>query len=185
MIEPLVKSIENAFVQFNFRRLLYLAFMFSILAGGLWLFDNATGYSYYARLDKRVDAMERLQQMQKGDISEEMIPVYDDVVRSLVKNKLDPSPVGLMFNWLPVLKFFSASVIFWMVCIVGIVGYQLGKKDWNELVVGAIVFAIPLGFLGVIVPIIYSIWVNITMYIIGQVFVVFAISKYGNSISKA
>ena len=55
MFDSLVKSVESVFVEFNLRRLGYLIFVLAVFLGGIYLFDQATDYSFYSRYVKKLD----------------------------------------------------------------------------------------------------------------------------------
>lgn len=78
MLDTLVQSIENTFVQFSLRRLLYIAFLLVVALGGLFIFDRVTGYSSHKKLEMRLLALERLSVLEaKGvpDVSDPRPPL--------------------------------------------------------------------------------------------------------------
>src|SRR5687768_14744441 len=85
MLDTLVQSIENIFVQFSLRRLLYIAFLLVVVLGGLFIFDRATGYSARKKLEMRLTALERLSVLETNGVavSPSLGPLYTSTVVQL------------------------------------------------------------------------------------------------------
>jgi len=78
MLDTLVSSVENTFVQFSIRRLMYITFLLVVVLGGAYVFDRETGYSSQRRLDARLSALERLNTLESRGIrnSPTLAPLY-------------------------------------------------------------------------------------------------------------
>lgn len=180
MFGPLVSSIENAFLQFNLRRLFYLLFVVGVLVGGLYVFDSATDYSFYIRYDNRLSALERLQQIQYRGIPSELSPIYNDLVSTLHGH--DQKPIVFTFNYAPFLKVVTASLFYWIMVLYGFVHRVKGEADWDSLVIGGFTFGAISTVLALAIPTLYNPWVNASIYAAFQVACILMISRYGSRI---
>jgi hypothetical protein len=182
MIDSLVRSVESAFVDFNIRRLLYLAFVLSILVGSVLLFDYATGYSHYARLDSRINALERLHELKSEGISEDLQLIFEDAVRSLERNEHRPilQKFSISVNPEPFLRFFSATAFYLLMMIGGIIQWFQGNPDWFKLLAGSLFFVVILGVVGIALPTFGNVWTNVGIYALFQLLSLVALTAYGN-----
>lgn len=183
MFDTLVRSVEDAFIQFNLRRLFYLTFVLAVIVGGLYLFDNATDYSFFARFDKRLDALERLQEINSKGVPAELAPTYDQLVQALQQHKREP--LNFAFSYAPLLKIASASLLYWIFVIVGLIQKMKGVPDWDSLVIGAFIFGATASVLALLIPTIVDPSVNAAIYATIQVISVIMLSRYGNRIQAA
>mgnify|MGYP001217516987 CR=1 FL=1 len=152
MLDSLVSSIEKAFVEFSARRLVYVVFLFAIAFGGLWLFNRATGYGPFTRLERQVSTLERLQTLEaKGiDRSAALSPLYRETVRQL--SLAQAAPIAPQFDPEPVVKVAAATAIPLLFVLVGVLQILAGKSEAVGVAGGAMVFAILLGVPSLFVP---------------------------------
>ena len=119
MFDTLIKSIEEVFVQFSFRRLLYILFLIFIVVSSLHVFDQLTGYTRFLRIDKRLTILERLHTLEEKGIqkSEQLKNVYDEIIAELHQQPF--SPFDFQLNYEPIIKFLSSTWIILLIVIYG------------------------------------------------------------------
>ena len=180
MFEHLIRSVENAFVEFNLRRVLYLMFIIGMLLVSLYVFDRSTGYSFYSRYEQKLSALEKLQEVQDKGLSPDLTPIFNDLVNTL-RYRSDKS-LDFSFTYAPVLKVLSASLFFWWMVVVGLLQRLQGVQDWNSLVIGASAFGVIATALALLIPTFYSPWINAAIYAFLQIMIAIALTRYGNRI---
>ena len=80
----------------------------------------------------------------------------------------------------PIIKIISASAVFWMLFLMGLIQKIQGVSDWYALVIGGFIFAIATSSIAVVIPIIHSIWVNALINATFQTVVILMMMAYGN-----
>jgi hypothetical protein len=179
MIDGLIKSIERTFVEFTFRRLLYVLFLLALVSGALYLFDNSTGYSFYARLDRRIEALEKLQQIESRGFkpASELDSIFNATVAELRDHS--PSPIQLRIGTDPIVKFLAAALVPFVFMIIGL--FKLIRKEPESPAVfaGAFAFTLILGIPGVFLQITSVFWLNALIYFLVQLVVLVVISVLG------
>jgi len=73
MLDSLFSSIENAFVQPSFKRLLYIFFLLLIVLSFLFIFNELTGYTLYSRVDKRITVLKGYRHLKKRTSNNRLI----------------------------------------------------------------------------------------------------------------
>jgi hypothetical protein len=185
MFDSLIQSIENTFVQFSFRRLLYVVFLLALVLSALYVFNEVTGYSFYQRLDRRISAMERLRALETGGIeqSKELGPLYRSVTSSLREQ-----PRSRVFGGIdaqPLIKFVAASLIPLIFIFVSLANRARGDPSWSDMFVGAIMFTLLFGLPGLFLPTLRSVWVNAGLYLIAQMVLLWLLHVILNRRQKA
>jgi len=179
MIDTLIKSIEDTFVQFTFRRLLYVLFLLALVCGALYVFDQSTGYTFYSRLDKRIEALEKLQAIESRGFrqSSDLDSIYQSIIVELRDHP--PSPLRLHIGTDPFVKFFAAALVPFVFIIVGVFKMVRREPDGSTLFAGALAFTLILGLPAIFIPTMSSIWLNVATYGIVQAVVVIALTRLG------
>ncbi len=192
MFDSLIKSVENSFIEFNLRRLIYLIFILAIGVGGLYGFNEVTGYGYFAKYEKKLNALQKLQEIEKAGLSASLKPIHEDLVKQL--GDVDSSSaIGVPINRPSstaslvdiAVKAVSASFVFWFLGIMGIAQKSQGSNQWQSLVVGGFVFAIAASLVAIIIPTFYSVWVNAVINVAVQILLIFAMINQSKKTSSA
>jgi hypothetical protein len=182
----IISSLESLFLQFNFRRLLFWIFLFSCIGLSLSIFENYTGYFYFSKIEKKIVMLNSLNELSKEKISKnsELYPIYKDLVINIQSYPIEPSSIAKSI--LPeqqitekVLKFISGALLGIILLIMGILDGIAGKKDWQDNVSGGLVTAIVFGLFSIIIPTVYSIWINIVVFPLIQIAVLLGIFTLG------
>lgn len=152
MLDTLVQSIENTFVQFSIRRLLYVAFLLAVTLGGLFTFDRTTGYSAQKKLEMRLSALERLSTLEAKGVqaSSTLGPLYAATVAEL-RNAPTPAIVW-RFDVEPLVKFIAAALIPLLFVIWGLLSMARGTAGAGSTFGGALVATIVMGVPAVFLP---------------------------------
>jgi len=180
MFESLVKSIENTFTQFTLGRLMYITFIFLLLGGGIYIYNDSTGYTFYGRIDHQITALERLHQLEQKGIktSNDLLPLY----RKIINDLKDPNIKPFTFSTYKeeIIKTLSATVVMLGFIIYGIIGMVRGIKDSSSVFFGALMCAAAFGIPAWYMPIILnSLWVtSVLLFTIQIIFMVLLTKKY-------
>lgn len=182
MFGDLVKSIENAFVDFSLRRTLYVLFVLALIVGGLYVFDSMTGYSSARRLDAQLSAVERLHALEKAGIRESaaLAPIYTRIV--VQQQVVTPTrlPSWRVDGSEAVVKFIAGAIIPLLFVLAGFVQMIRGEPGAGSTFGGAAVAAVVMGVAAVLVPTIQSLKVTLLGLFLTQVLLMYLmVSKYG------
>jgi hypothetical protein len=186
MLDSLVSSIENAFIQFSFRRLLYILFLFVVILSAVFAFNEMTGYTLYSRINNKINALERLQALEEKNIgqSAELGPIYQSIVEELNQKPWQPLSLHITFD--PAIKFLAATLIPFIFVFVGLFKILRGDKDGSRTLGGALLVTLMLGLPAVLIPTWRTAWYNAGIYFVIQiVLIVFTLKYSGSSKSDA
>lgn len=182
MLGSLFTSLENTFVQFSFRRLLYVLFLVSIAYLTFYLYDQSTGYTYYTRLHSRITALERLVVLESQSIleSEELSKIYTEILNE-VKSKPE-SALAFHLDYAPFIRFISATVFILVFVIVGIFQMLKGDPSGANTFGGALVMTFLIGVPALLIPPWAKLWIEAGAYFIVQIVIITIIYKrYGKT----
>lgn len=177
MLEALVRSIENTFVQFSYRRLLYVIFLTAILGFGFYVFNELTGYTYFSRLDKQINVLDRLLQLEKSGVSgsADLAPLYDSLLASA--RSLNSRPFDIHFPAEPFVKFLAAAWLPVVFIVAGLFQMLKRKPEGGLLFGGALILTLLLGLPAVLLPTWHSLGRTVVLFTVAQVVVIGAIMR--------
>jgi hypothetical protein len=169
MLDSLIQSIENAFIQFSFRRLLYVLFVLAVVLSTAYAWNELTGYTYYFRLEKQVTLLERLNALERNQVSSSptLAPLYTALVKQLLLAKKEP--FAFHFDVVPIAKFFAAAVIPFIFVFVAMIQKVRGAPDWSDMLVGALTMTLLLGIPAALSPTFGSLLLTAVVYFVAQV----------------
>ncbi len=156
MFESLLASVEKAFVEFNLRRAMYLIFLCVIGLGGLWVYNETTGYGPFSRIDHQISILERLQALEaKGiDKSTSLGGVFRGTVAELAKFQAQQPNADAYI--VPASKFFAGSCIPLLFVVYGLAQLLAGNRDGMGVLGGAAVCVILFGVPSVFLPVLWN-----------------------------
>src|SRR5260221_10621156 len=179
MFDTLIRSVENMFVQFSIPRVLYVLFLITVAVVSLYIFDNKTGYTRYARIEREVSTIERLQALKEKNI--DSTAELSDLYHSVVEELKEGSPGIFKFTWSePTVKFLAATLFPLIIAIVGLVKALNREAKAGSIFGGALIITLALGIPAVLVPTLENVWVNVAIYIAIQAGILFVIYKQGS-----
>lgn len=133
----------------------------------LTVFEHYTGYFYFSRIDKKINTLQKLKDLEIKDecvnfmLEQEIESVliymseYDVVkTENLIPNFLTSNNVT--FSNEGYFKFLSGLII---PVIIVLIGFK--DDDRKNILVGGIFIGLITGFIAVLIPTIYNIWFNI------------------------
>ena len=181
MLDSLIQSVENAFVQFSFRRLLYVVFILAIVPGGLYVLNEMTGYTVYRRVDSQIDALQRLHALEKGGIrqSPALAPIFQMVVRELGSQPVHP--FNYEFRPDPLLKFLGASLVPLIFVPVGLLQLLRREPEGSSMLTGAVAATFIFGVPALFVPTWRSPWATAGALFVLQVVLVTLFVRWNNA----
>jgi hypothetical protein len=184
MFDSLVSSIENAFVQFSFRRLVYMIFLFAVVISTCVVLNELTGYTLYSRMEKKISALERLQELREKGVEQsmELNPIYQSVVGDIQQKPWEQ--VSIHFTFDPVIKFLSATLVPFLFIFIGFFNILRGDEAVSRTVAGAMLLTILLGLPAVLIPTWQNPWYNASVYFIIQIILMFLMLKYSSSLKQ-
>ena len=178
MFESLVRSIENTFVKFTPRRFLYVLFLVGLVVGSLIVFNEMTGYGYSQRIESRISALERLQELDDEGItkSEKLSPIYNSLVSELKTRPFKPFSFG--WDMELILRIMSSSGLPIIFIFMGAWQIIRGDPEGKQLLFGALFVTTILAIPAIYIPIINSIWINVVIYVTAQAVILFLLNKF-------
>jgi hypothetical protein len=158
MFEPLIKSVEESFEKFSLGRMVYVLFLVGVLVGGAYLFDSSTGYSNYTRLNRQIDALERLKTLEDHGVrrSPNLHGAYLAAVRDLRAQQQPSGGVRYGVDWPAVIKFLSATCIPLAFAVGAIVPLLRGKEGAGSAFGGAATVTLFLGMPTLFLPTLFG-----------------------------
>lgn len=180
MLDSLVSSIENAFVQPSFKRLLYILFLLLIVISSAVVFNETTGYTLYSRVDKRIAALERLQALEEKNIKQS--PELGSIYQSIL-DEMEPKPwqpISLHLSYDPLIKFLSATLVPFVFVLVSLFRWLRGNKEWGQTLAGALLTTVLLGAPAIIIPNWGTAWTNAAAYFMFQIGFLIFVVRYSN-----
>jgi len=186
MIREILESFERSFRRINTRSVLFILFIFGAIA----LADYLTGFSFYQRVNSRLEALEKLYELRdKGFESEEKIrEIYKSTIEDIQRRDesfIEPTIplISSLPDWLA--KGIGATFAFYVFLPWSIfTWYSQGIYEALQLLGGVLIVVAICGILGIVIPTLGAVWVNFTIYSIIQIVVLFEITKYGNRIRE-
>jgi hypothetical protein len=182
-MEKILASLESLFLEFNLRRLLFWLFMIGLLAFGLYAYERTTGYVYFARLAKRMALLRDLNALAQGGAATnpELKPIYTKLVAELNSYTFQPLsikelPALKASNFEKLVKFTGGALLGIAMLFAGLSERKKKVPRWESLVGGATAVAIIGGTIGLIIPTIYSPWLNAAVYPVLQVALIFGVA---------
>lgn len=182
MLDTIFRSLEDTFVQFNFKRLLFWMFLIVATVIALFVFEHYTGLGHNIRLDGELSTLERLRTLEKEGItsSPTLKKEYERIVASLHNDGTSTMTfLNLDIEKGSVVKFFAATFLWWVLLIYGFVTLARGDDQALPLIFGSITVLLLLGIPSIIIPDIGSFWINSIIYLLTQMFFTAWIHNYG------
>ncbi|HKQ06796.1 MAG TPA: hypothetical protein VJ464_16800 [Blastocatellia bacterium] len=173
MIGAIIESLEKSFGQSKPGRLLYVFFLLVLTGIGLYIYNRATGYTYYIEIDKRISALERLQALEEKQVpnSPSLGPIYNAIITELnppIREATRPKKSLLAFESEELIKFFGATFTFILLFFVFLFETLRGKRGTDNPIGGAIFMTFLFGIPAVLIPTWGSPWVNAGIYTVAQ-----------------
>jgi len=137
-------------------------------------YEHFTGYFYYARLTRRVELLQALQNLKLAGVDKnpELSPIYQSMVTQLSRDKYDLTPVNrFLWNWpgspleSDALYKAISSALPWVILIVAALFQEVwssGRIDRFSILLCAfmLIFAGLAASIGAAIPTILNPWVN-------------------------
>lgn len=160
----IINRIENLFERLGIPRVYTVVVLGIIVMAILFFIEGQMGIVFFRNMEKKVSLLKELHSLAQEGInqSDELNPIYQETLAELAAYKV---------------HFFSFSRItnpegFWKFLAGGSVGFLLvasgllKKVDkWEAVVIGGLVIAATLGTVGVLIPNLWSPWVNCVAYL--------------------
>ena len=174
-------SLEDLFLKFNVRRLLYWLFVISFIFIVLVFSERLTNYLYFWRIEKRITLLKELYSLDQSGIAknDQLSPVYNDLVGELNSYKAYHPSININFRADQLWRFISGASVGLIGLAISIIRIYETRKhhDYEEFptrgfLIGIIltsIWAIMFGIVGLLLPTIYSPWVNYIAFPILQV----------------
>jgi hypothetical protein len=191
LIGELVKSIESAFVELSFRRVLYLIFILGLGVGCVLAFDRSTGYSQARRLDARISALERLFALDQAGVqsSSRLKGSFEAIASDLERLNSAASPTSLgrptPLPYEALTKFLAATLLPVLFIAYGLLQLLRGDKSGAGVFGGAFIGTLILGIPAVLAPTIHSLRATALGLFILQVIAVLGMTAYYGSKREA
>lgn len=175
MLDTLFRSLEDTFVKFSFRRLVFWVFLIIVGVVTVYAFERYTGLGHNIRLDGELTALERLHALEKNGIasSPALAKEYERIVTSLHDDAIGKAT---FLNWSfekgPIVKFLAATAIWWALLIFGVIAFMRGDNSSQALIFGSVAFLVLLGIPSLMIPDLGSYWVNATAFMVIQMLLI-------------
>jgi hypothetical protein len=180
MLESIVKSIENSFVQFSLGRLLYLIFLFFVITLALYIFDSSTGYTKFSKIDHQINSLEKLHKLKTNGLekSPELYKIYESIIEKINDNE---TSIDFKITKEPLIKVLSSTIIIIFFIIYGLYGILKKNKESWSLFGGALMCFALLSVPSYFVPNISgSLKVTALVLFLSQLVFLVGITKYFN-----
>jgi hypothetical protein len=146
----------------------------------LYSYDSYGLISYYNKLDQKLRIIERVQVLAKGDSTisvhsrKKLLEILNDIDPPIKSGSVFLEDIDMSSKDLKVyfLKLLSAAVLPMLIVVAN--AKTLQKSD---LLVGAGIYFIVFGILALIIPIVYSVWVNFLIILIAEIISLIILSK--------
>lgn len=161
--QKFLTSLEDLFLNFNFRRLLYWLFIISFMVLVLVYGERMTNYLYFWRIEKRILLLKELQALDQSGIANngQLSSIYNDLVAELATYKVYNPSFTLRFGSNQIWKFVTGTSVGLIMIIIGFaINIHDGNMPPKKPVIGMAIWAIVFGIIGLVLPTIYSPWVN-------------------------
>ncbi|MDJ0659097.1 MAG: hypothetical protein QNJ42_06355 [Crocosphaera sp.] len=157
----------------------------------LWMIDSQTHFFFFLYLSKKVNILKELMSLNSELVNDKIFvetyyqtlieihniqyfPFYQQIVVFLQK--------GINFvESITFLKFFTGAFLGIILIIYGIFEVYIKKENSQDIFLGAVIFTIITGIIGVLIPIIFFPIVNYILYIVIQICLVLLLSKFSNT----
>lgn len=182
MFDSIFRSLEETFVKFSFRRLIFWIFLICVGLAALIAFEQYTGFGKHMRLNGEITILERLYALEKDGIQSSPIlnKEFEHLVASLNGDKAGTiSFLDWDIDKGLTIKFLAATILWWALLIYGVVSYARGDNSASALIIGSMTFLVTLGGLAITVPNLINYWVNAFIFIILQILLIAIILRYG------
>ena len=176
MADAPFKTIGDAFLNLPFRRLLFLLLFIAVC---LYVYDQSARFTFYGRLEKRIQALEKLQELELKGVrqSPDLYPIYQSITEELRSNPQwsiqIPNPIDI------ILKFLSAALVPFVFIFVSALGMIRNEPGGFTSFGGAIAFTLMMGIPAVIIPTFGSVWINVAIYAVLQAAIIVLLVKLG------
>lgn len=157
----------------------------------LWMIDSQTHFFLFLYLSKKVNILKELLSLNSDLVNDEifldtyyqtLIAVHDIQYFPFYQQIINFFQKGVNFlESIIFLKFLTASCIGILFIVYGILEVYIKKQNAQDIFLGAIMFTIITGIIGVLIPIIFYPTVNYILYIVVQILLLLLLSKLANS----
>jgi hypothetical protein len=155
-----------------------LAFVFFLIVFSLIFlyFESHTRLIYYSSLERKISLVNQLNELAKDDIAlnTELNPIYSELSKELLDRKVTPMEFPTITT-LILYKFLTGASFGLLFLLIGLL-YRRPKA-----MQGALLVALFFGIVGIFFPIVGSIWVNLTILMIGQLLLLVALAPKKDS----
>ncbi len=163
MTEALIAFFERLITQFTWRRLLFVLGLIFVIIAGLAFYEFYTGHFRLGRIDQESALLDKLAAQSKAinsqnpeDLSDIHRALTDDL-RHYVMAKQSSFPIP---SW--ILKFLAAIVPWLLLAL--IIRIASSPDGFRSAFGGILIVAIPVAFVGALIPDFKSPWFNYVAY---------------------
>jgi hypothetical protein len=179
MIEKTMSGLEELFVNYTPRRLLYILFLLSMVIVLAFVFEYTTGFFFMWNMERKLALLKELKDVSGPEISADpqLNEAYRDIVSKLNVYRFEPlgfPNIQEAGAW--GLKFMTASWLWLGVAFYGILT-KAPVPNRAAIVIFAFILVVVFGLIGVAIPNFGTAWVNIIAYILVWALIFAAFSR--------
>lgn len=180
MLEPIVGFFDKLIDQFTWRRLVFLAVIIGVAAGGLIVFETYTQHFKLGRIERQAALLEKLSALANSPGAAKSDKVNE--LTSSLLNQLRETDVSIPFNYelLPWARKALAAAAAWLVfgLFIALIPntYTRTEPATGSVVAGMTVVASPFIALAAFLP--TAPWLNYFFYPIGHIFLLGALLSW-------
>lgn len=173
MFESLFNAIEKFVNDFSWRRLFTWIIVLIVIICSAWTLEYYTGYLRLARIDKTIELLKKLgdvQEIQRSTADESLRNIYQSI-RSDLANFVAPPSSGTDIS--PGFMKAAAGALPWaLFACIFLPAFRRGEKEAPYGIVGALFFAVLFGAVGWVLPEFDWKLINYLIYPLGHFIVI-------------
>lgn len=167
-IDSIIQPIEKLFLEFSWRRAGSFATAIILAVICLYYFDSATGYTYYQRISKKIDVLEKLDKLSNS--KQDSVRLAKAVSQMIRQVSIDSySHMGAIVPdgfWFIARRIFFTDFVILFVVLSLTKDVKKGKSGSRNGLLGGIFFFILNGLIAVIIPWPFDEWINLGIVLI-------------------
>lgn len=163
MLDSVISSIEKTFVNFTFRRFLFLLTILSVGVIGIYIFESYTKYGFYYRMEKKAALLQQLYDLKMQGVNNDpqLSTLYDKILSELESSKANPELLYEPYEFITGksgIKIVSALLLPFIMIFAGM--GSIKKEDTKSFISGLVIYSIICLAFGLILPTFDQIWIN-------------------------
>lgn len=158
------------------KRLIAILFFGGMVLLTFLYFESHTRLVYYYSLERKISLLDQLNKLAENNVTgnKDLNPIYSEISSEVLNRKVTPMELPTITT-LVLYKFLTGATFGLLFLFIGL----FSKRP--KAMQGALLVALFFGIVAIFVPVLGSLWINLIVLMVGQLFLLVSLAPNKNS----